>query len=258
MTAAKHPYERRPSAPRKGRRASGPSAKPPDRRPRVQAATACRNFRFVRANLTHNTSLSMSSFDMTEVNRGTRRKMSDVLRAALFALPIVALIVLAFVEIGMAYPVDLWVYALPATFLTVCIWYVSDVRSRWVKLTIASLLIVCIAVLYTTNWTTRKPFLRDLSKVKTGMTEHEARKIMQRYIEGSGFPANPLQSVNTTGTMQIVGSGTVFNTAATTTGELAISDSLIFRHATSGDFDADWGIVTLKGGVVTGTSFSPD
>jgi len=38
--------------------------------------------------------------------------------------------------------------------------------------------------LYSLEWTTRKPFLRDLARIRAGMTEAEVRGIMRRYMEG--------------------------------------------------------------------------
>ena len=41
-------------------------------------------------------------------------------------------------------------------------------------------------------WTTRKPFLRDLYSLSTGMTVAEVDAVMGGYIRGTGWPSNPL------------------------------------------------------------------
>jgi len=60
------------------------------------------------------------------------------------------------------------------------------------------------------------------------------------------------------GTLTTVGSKITYQTETTSTGELTIRDSLVFRHSDSADFDSDWGIVSLSNGRVVGVEFSPD
>jgi hypothetical protein len=109
------------------------------------------------------------------------------------------------------------------------------------------------------DWTTRKPFLRDLARVRVGMTEAEVRHIMGRYTQGTGWPANPFDtSTNATGTLTDVGSGSQYSTTTSPSGEMATQGLLVFRHSTDGAFNSDWGIVCLSNGRVVGVEFSPD
>jgi hypothetical protein len=90
------------------------------------------------------------------------------------------------------------------------------------------------------------------------MTEADVRRIMDRYIEGTGWPAVYGGTPAGTGTLTDMGTGTTHATGTTPTGEMTIQHSLVFRHSTAGAFDSDWGIVELKDGKVTGVSFSAD
>jgi hypothetical protein len=119
--------------------------------------------------------------------------------------------------------------------------------------------IAVIAPLYFVDWTTRKPFLRDLARVHVGMTEAEVRRIMGRYMEGTGWPALPgSDPSNASGTLNIAGSASQYATETSPSGHMVIRDSLVFRHSNSGAFNSDWGIISLSSGRVARVEFSPD
>jgi hypothetical protein len=109
------------------------------------------------------------------------------------------------------------------------------------------------------DWTTRKPFLRDLGRIRVGMTEAEVRHIMGGYMQGTGWPSLPGSSPsNAPGTLNIVGSDSQYSTETSPSGEMVVRDSLVFRHSNSGAFGADWGIISLSSGRVVNVEFSPD
>src|SRR2546421_10466976 len=74
------------------------------------------------------------------------------------------------------------------------------------------------------DWNSRRPFIRDLLKIESGMTANEVDKIMKRYSGGSS-PAN---------------------------------DELVYMHRVVGPFYSDMGIVKLLNDKVASVQFQPD
>ena len=107
------------------------------------------------------------------------------------------------------------------------------------RLVLALLVFAVILPIRFIDWDSRKPFLKDLYRVSSGMTETQVDQIMGKYIRGSGWPANP-------------------NPEAIKPGQLAIANSVIYRHTNEGWGDSDWGIVTYRHGRVVDVRYSPD
>ena len=181
------------------------------------------------------------------------------MRIALITIAGVALALFGLCEVGMAYPVAWWLYLSVAVVFAAGLIRPVSARSQLARIGALVAVIAAIATLYFAEWTTRKPFLRDLDRIRVGMTEAEARHIMGRYMEGTGWPASPFDaSTNATSTLTDVGSGSKYSTATSPSGEMVIRDSLVFRHSTDGAFNSDWGIVSLSSGRVVRVEFSPD
>lgn len=181
------------------------------------------------------------------------------MRVALITFAAIALALFALCEIGMAYPVAWWLYLCVAIAFAAALIRPVSVRSQLARIGALVAVIAVIATLYLVEWTTRKPFLRDLDRVRVGMTETEVRGIMGRYMEGTGWPANPFDtSTNATSTLTDVGSGSQYSTTTSPSGQMAIRDSLTFRHSNDGAFNSDWGIVSLSSGRVVRVDFLPD
>jgi signal transduction histidine kinase len=180
------------------------------------------------------------------------------MRVALIAIASIALTLFALCELGLAYPVVGWLY------LSVVIVFVAglirpvSVRSQIGRVGVLVAIIAVVAAFYFVDWTTRKPFLRDLDRIRVGMTETEVRQIMGRYMEGSGWPAIPGSSTNASGTLNIIGSDSQYSTETSPSGEMGIRDSLVFRHSNDGAFNSDWGVISLSSGRVVSVEFSPD
>jgi hypothetical protein len=180
------------------------------------------------------------------------------MRVALIAIATIALTLFALCELGLAYPVSWWLYlALGVVFIAALIRPI-EVRAQFGRLGVLAAIIAGIAALYFVDWTTRKPFLRDLDRIRVGMSEAEVRHIMGRYKEGSGWPAIPGSSSNAPGTLNIVGSDAQYSTETSPSGQMVIRDSLVFRHSDDGAFNSDWGIISLSSGRVVRVEFSPD
>lgn len=181
------------------------------------------------------------------------------MRRALIIIAGFALALLALCEVGVDYPVAWWIYLCVAIAFAAGLIRPVSVRSQLSRIVSLAVVINVIATLYFVDRTTRKPFLRDLDRIHVGMTETEVRHIMGRYMEGTGWPANPFDtSTNATSTLTDLGSGSQYSTSKSSSGELLIHDSLTFRHSNEAAFNSDWGIVSLSKGRVVKVSFSPD
>lgn len=166
-----------------------------------------------------------------------------------------ALAFFASAELLLAMPVAWWLYVLLIPMFAFGLYERGPFRERRTSWAHFGVAVAMMAALHFVPWTTRKPFLRDLDRVQAGMTEAEVRRIMARYLEGTGWPAMPQGGP---GTLTDLGSGGTHRTTVSTNGDMALRDSLVFRHSTDGRFNSDWGIVKMDGGRVTGVSFSPD
>lgn len=180
------------------------------------------------------------------------------MRIALITSSVIALALFALCEIRMAYPVAWWLYLCVAVAFAATLIRPVSVHSQLARIATLAVVIAVIATLYTVEWTTRKPFLRDLDCIRVGMSEAEVRKLMGRYMEGTGWPAIPGSSTNAPAALDIAGSGSQYATETSKSGQMVIRDSLTFRHSNDGAFDSDWGIVSLSNGRVVSVEFSPD
>jgi len=184
--------------------------------------------------------------------------MKANLRIFLFSVASLGLVVLAFAELGLAAPVAGWLYLAVAGTFAIALLPLGP--SRWTLARVSALVPIAamIATLYFVPWTSRKPFLHDLARVRVGMSEGEVRQIMQGYLEGTGWPASPFDSATNSSRLSILGSSSQYATTTSATGGLVIRDSLVYRHSTNASFNSDWGIVSLSSGKVVRVEFSPD
>jgi hypothetical protein len=181
------------------------------------------------------------------------------MRVALLTIAAIALGLFALCEIGLAYPVAWWLYFSVAIASAAALIRPVPVRNQYARIGGLVAVVAVAAILYFVEWTTRKPFLRDLALVHVGMTEAEVRHIMGRYMEGTGWPALPGSGFsNAPGTLNIVGSASQYSTTNSPDGQMVIRNSLVFRHSNDGAFNSDWGIVSLSNGKVVRVDFSPD
>ncbi len=181
------------------------------------------------------------------------------MRGALIIIAGFALFALALWEVGLAFPVAWWLYAIVAVMFAAALLRRSSPLTQSGRLCALGIFWAAIATLYFAEWTSRKPFLRDLGRVRVGMTEADVLQIMSRYMRGTGWPTFPEDSsTNGAGTLTDAGSGAQHSTEASASGEMAIRNSLVFRHSNDGRFNSDWGIVSFSGGRVVSVAFSPD
>jgi hypothetical protein len=111
------------------------------------------------------------------------------------------------------------------------------------KLAILAPLVVTLLTIGTINWNSRKPFLRDLHRIKEGMTAAQVEQIMGDYMTGGGVPS---------GSPGIRLDGRLTELGATATGTIS------YRHTNEGWGNSDWGVVTFKDGRVVDVWFDSD
>jgi hypothetical protein len=156
-------------------------------------------------------------------------------------------------EVGLAFPAPWWLYLMVALVFVPALIRPGSWRKQMDRWAILAAVVIGLAVLCLVDWNTRKPFLRDLAKVRTGMTEQQVRQIMGRYLEGTGWPAG-----SGSGTLSTVLSPWQYEIDSSSPGEMKIRDALVFRHSTDGAFDSDWGIISFSHGRVIRVEFSAD
>lgn len=170
-----------------------------------------------------------------------------------------ALTFLAVCELGLAYPVAGWAYLLVAVLFAVALVRPAPLRAQPIPLGALTLIVAIIATLHGVDWFTRKPFLRDLARVQVGMSEAEVRRIMARYVEGTGWPTAPNRAEAQASDAAPRDPGPPRNTSHPPgPGEFQVPNTLVFRHSNEAAFNSDWAIISISDGKVTGVQFSPD
>ena len=113
-------------------------------------------------------------------------------------------------------------------FTVVAFWLLrqSPIQTR---LTIVSICAVMILSTRFMDWNSRKPFLRDLLRLRNGMTGEQVKGIMSRHTTSEEADDD-------------------MNTSAT----------LYYRHSDDAEYNADWGKITMRGGRVVAVHFLPD
>jgi hypothetical protein len=159
-----------------------------------------------------------------------------------------------FAEVLLAHPLPLWLYGILGALSVAPVILLPNRLTVGAAVLVVGCLLACLLV----PWTSRKPFLQRLHTIRPGMTESQVRQIMAGYKEGTGWPAAPGQHIGTAGTLQEVGSGASFRTTTGTNGNLALAESLVFRHSDDARFNSDWGVVGFKDGRVVRVEFLPD
>lgn len=87
------------------------------------------------------------------------------MRIALITIAAVALALFALCEVGMAYPVAWWLYVTVALAFATGLIRRAPPRGQLARIGALAAVVGIIAVLYFVEWTSRKPFLRDLARV---------------------------------------------------------------------------------------------
>lgn len=196
---------------------------------------------------------------MNEDHKKARQTLADCASFCLLVAAAGAIMLAAFYEFILSLPLPVWLYFLVGVvgFLgTVLIVALDATKKRTVGTFVAySLAIAILMVLHLMPWTSRKPFMQQLAKVQIGMTQAEVDQIMDGYMRGTGWPANPFADV---APLTEVSSGTSLVAENSRDGELTIRDTVVFRHSNDGRFNSDWGVVTFRDDKVISVVFMPD
>ena len=126
-------------------------------------------------------------------------------------------------------------------------------RFHWSQAVAAVVLVAGIYAVSLIPWTTRKPFLRDLARVKMDMTLKQVEGIMSAYQTGAGWggaqseiPGVTFTSARKTGYAGKIGPDGTF------------TGSITFRHSDLTIYKGDFGVVNFRQGKVVGIGFPPD
>jgi len=141
------------------------------------------------------------------------------------------------------------VYAAVVTSVLIFLKRRAHFRIDWAFILLAAVVPVVVSL---SEWDTRKAFTRDLDRIHPGMSRAVADEIMQTWIRGSGFPANPWGD----GDFHAVGGGSY--AAESHEGEVSLRGCEIFRHQETGNSSGDWGIVCFQDEAVSSVEFMPD
>lgn len=209
---------------------------------------------------TRRTNLPYTAAVLASVVARVRTALPDwvtAIRGVVFGVAGFLLLLVALCEVVMAWPIPRTYYAgLAFVFAVACLRFLP-LRRQWGYVLTLAVAWSALATLHFVDWNTRKPFLRDLDRIQPGMTEPDVRRIMGHYIEGTGWPANPLAPEGT-GTVRVVPGDSQWESGTSHSGELTLKHTVVFRHSHDGAFASDWGIVTFAAGRVVSVQFSPD
>lgn len=117
----------------------------------------------------------------------------------------------------------------------------ASVRRRWAKPTLLGVLGLS-ALITLVPWFPRKRFVFTLQRVQPGMTVEQVDALMAGYLRGAGAKWQVDGAAANPERLTADGSGT-----------------LVYRwNDHDGDYDSDWGVVTIAAGRVSKVEFMPD
>ena len=124
------------------------------------------------------------------------------------------------------------------------------------KLAVYLTFICCLVILHQVPWSSRKPFLRDLRRIKPGMTVAEVEAIMAKYVGQPGLSPWPTQTHGPRREYPVYSSAVEQGPAPDENDDTLYY--LEYRHTEHGDFYGDEGIVHFEKGKVSRVRFLPD
>lgn len=165
-----------------------------------------------------------------------------IILIALFSLVLLALIALyiAHPDIPLMYIVCAGVFSTPLITLVI-------LRHMKTALILYTVSLCAIIMLWKIPFSSRPQFLRDLGRIKKGMTVAEVGEIMQEYMKSVRQKWE-----------RSTGKGYTLQETTNEHKELEYEGELLFRHSEAAAFNSDLGIVTFKNGRVVDVKFYPD
>jgi hypothetical protein len=167
-------------------------------------------------------------------------------RVVLLALAFwIALSIFLILDLGLGFAVSIYpkfvaAYAALWVLVGALLLYRRPIRE---KVLILALLVVVLFSVRFIDWNSRKPFLRDLNRIKEGMTESQVDQIMGGYMKGYyGGPPPSLREYEPKFDEQ---------------GKI-VTGWVTYRHTDEGWGDSDWGVVTIENGRVVEVRFLHD
>jgi hypothetical protein len=154
-----------------------------------------------------------------------------------------ALTIYLLLDLALTVSVYWWFVGLYATFwVLVMLLLLWGAPARQKLLVLGSLALIVVSMRFV-DWNSRKPFLRDLYRIKEGMSAEKVDQIMGDYMTcGAVSPGNP---------------GIRLDGRLAKEGEQA-TGMISYRHTNEGWGNSDFGEVTFVDGRVVNVHFSPD
>jgi len=107
------------------------------------------------------------------------------------------------------------------------------------------------------DWNSRRPFIRDLLRIREGMTVEQVDNVMARYMTGTRLAWPPISDDKPKSSSSI-SPATSQTVKKGPDNELNLTDSNVYRHSNEGAYNADWGIVRFHEGKVESVDYMPD
>lgn len=154
---------------------------------------------------------------------------------SLLGYMIPAIVILAiFYLLELVIPVSVVPYAtaICAVLFTAIGWFQLRGIEIALRITALSAGVLLILSMQFWDWNARKPFLRDIYRVRVEMTVGEVKQIMRGYLN-KPEPEDPDPNTQP-------------------------DDTIIYRPDNEPDYNADWGIITIRAGKVQAVEYSAD
>lgn len=113
-------------------------------------------------------------------------------------------------------------------FILVGLWLTQSWQSR-PRITVLAIYTLLILSTRFVDWNSRKPFVRDLLRLREGMTSQQVKGVMSRYL--ANHDAADVTQANAT---------------------------LYYRHSDRPEYNQDWGNITMRDGKVVAVEFLAD
>jgi len=182
--------------------------------------------------------------------------MKTFLKMILYFLASLLFIISLFSEVSLDIPTAHWFYCLTLCTGISCIFFIKKSKARIMKLALLIFSLSLLTYLHIAPWSSRRVFLDDLDKIKIGMDKKDVQTIMQNYMIGTGW--NIPSEVKKVQSVEDAGSGQKYEANLSSSRELMIKNSIVFRHSNDAVYNSDWGIVKFENDIVVAVSFSSD
>ena len=155
-----------------------------------------------------------------------------VLSAGLLLL--IALGIFIIFDLEIALSINTYITLAYAAFWLIIGYLILRQHPKRYKLSLLAIFLTAILVIYSIDWNSRKPFLRDFHRIEIGMTATQVDQMMKNYIKFIG----PTTQLNAQGDI--------------------LAGKISYRHTRQGWGDSDVIILTIENSQIVEISYYPD